>query len=75
MNSVEQQFFIGLEQRLWTAADKLRSALGASVNKYVVLGLFFLKYGVLGELRDTLLPKLLAGELSVEGLTEAVEAA
>jgi type I restriction enzyme M protein len=44
MNSIEQQFFNDLEKKLWTAADKLRSALDASVYKHVVLGLIFLKY-------------------------------
>ena len=44
MNLIEQQFFIELEKKLWTAADKLRSSLDASVYKHVVLGLIFLKY-------------------------------
>jgi len=44
MNPIEQQFFNELEKKLWTAADKLRSALDASVYKHVVLGLIFLKY-------------------------------
>ncbi|WP_426344179.1 type I restriction-modification system subunit M [Pseudoduganella sp. R-32] len=44
MNQVEQQFFNDLEKKLWTAADKLRSSLDASVYKHVVLGLIFLKY-------------------------------
>lgn len=44
MNSIEQQFFTDLEKKLWTAADKLRSSLDASVYKHVVLGLIFLKY-------------------------------
>lgn len=44
MNNVEQQFFNDLEKKLWTAADKLRSSLDASVYKHVVLGLIFLKY-------------------------------
>ncbi len=44
MNSIEQQFFNDLERKLWTAADKLRSSLDASVYKHVVLGLIFLKY-------------------------------
>jgi type I restriction enzyme M protein len=44
MNPIEQQFFNNLEKKLWTAADKLRSALDASVYKHVVLGLIFLKY-------------------------------
>ena len=44
MRLIEQQFFNDLEKKLWTAADKLRSALDASVYKHVVLGLIFLKY-------------------------------
>lgn len=44
MNPIEQQFFNNLEGKLWTAADKLRSSLDASVYKHVVLGLIFLKY-------------------------------
>lgn len=44
MNTIEQQFFIELEKKLWTAADKLRSNLDAAVYKHVVLGLIFLKY-------------------------------
>ena len=44
MNPLEQQFFTDLEKKLWTAADKLRSSLDASVYKHVVLGLIFLKY-------------------------------
>lgn len=44
MNPLEQQFFTELEKKLWTAADKLRSSLDASVYKHVVLGLIFLKY-------------------------------
>ncbi|MBI6914106.1 type I restriction-modification system subunit M [Pseudomonas juntendi] len=44
MNPTEQQFFNELEKKLWTAADKLRSSLDASVYKHVVLGLIFLKY-------------------------------
>lgn len=44
MNNQEQQFFNGLEKKLWTAADKLRSNLDAAVYKHVILGLIFLKY-------------------------------
>lgn len=44
MNPIEQLFFTELEKKLWTAADKLRSSLDASVYKHVVLGLIFLKY-------------------------------
>ena len=34
----------GFEQKLWLAADKLRSNMDAGVYKHVVLGLVFLKY-------------------------------
>ncbi|WP_396269256.1 type I restriction-modification system subunit M [Ideonella sp.] len=44
MDNLEQAFIRELEKKLWTAADKLRSALDASVYKHVVLGLIFLKY-------------------------------
>ena len=35
---------IGIEAKLWLAADKLRSNLDAAEYKHVVLGLIFLKY-------------------------------
>jgi len=35
---------IGFEQKLWKAADKLRSNMDAAEYKHVVLGLIFLKY-------------------------------
>src|SRR5438067_4017276 len=35
---------IGFEQKLWAAADKLRSNMDAAEYKHVVLGLIFLKY-------------------------------
>lgn len=44
VNAIEKQFFDELEKKLWTAADKLRSSLDASLYKHVVLGLIFLKY-------------------------------
>ncbi|HHW4680486.1 MAG TPA: class I SAM-dependent DNA methyltransferase, partial [Xylella taiwanensis] len=44
MNPIEQQFLNDFEKKLWTAADKLRSSLDASVYKHIVLGLIFLKY-------------------------------
>ena len=40
----EQQFLNGLEKKLWTAADKLRSTLDAAQYKHTVLGLGFIKY-------------------------------
>jgi len=35
---------LGFENKLWTAADKLRGHMDASEYKHVVLGLIFLKY-------------------------------
>lgn len=35
---------IGFEEKLWKAADKLRSNLDAAQYKHIVLGLIFLKY-------------------------------
>lgn len=35
---------VGFEEKLWQAADKLRSNMDASEYKHVVLGLIFLKY-------------------------------
>jgi type I restriction enzyme M protein len=35
---------LGFEEKLWAAADKLRSNMDASEYKHVVLGLIFLKY-------------------------------
>jgi type I restriction enzyme M protein len=35
---------LGFEEKLWTAADKLRNNLDAAEYKHVVLGLIFLKY-------------------------------
>jgi type I restriction enzyme M protein len=44
MNTSEQQFLRELDDKLWKAADKLRSNLDAANYKHVVLGLIFLKY-------------------------------
>ena len=35
---------LGFEEKLWQAADKLRSNMDAAEYKHVVLGLIFLKY-------------------------------
>lgn len=35
---------LGFEEKLWTAADKLRNNMDAAEYKHVVLGLIFLKY-------------------------------
>ncbi len=42
--SVEQKFLKELDDKLWKAADKLRSSLDAANYKHIVLGLIFLKY-------------------------------
>lgn len=44
MDTSEQQFLRELDDKLWKAADKLRSNLDAANYKHVVLGLIFLKY-------------------------------
>jgi len=44
MKQDEQQFLHGLDKKLWTSADKLRSTLDASQYKHTVLGMIFLKY-------------------------------
>ena len=44
MNTTEQQFLKELDNKLWSAADKLRANLDAANYKHVVLGLIFLKY-------------------------------
>ena len=44
MNSLEQKFLNELDDKLWKAADKLRSSLDAANYKHIVLGLIFLKY-------------------------------
>ena len=35
---------LGFEQKLWSAADKLRNNMDAAEYKHVVLGIIFLKY-------------------------------
>ncbi len=35
---------LGFEQKLWSAADKMRNNMDAAEYKQVVLGLIFLKY-------------------------------
>lgn len=35
---------IGLEEKLWQAADKLRGSMDAAEYKNVALGIIFLKY-------------------------------
>lgn len=44
MKQTEQQFLKELENKLWIAAEKLRSSLDASQYKHAVLGLIFVKY-------------------------------
>ena len=43
-NKPSQGANLGFEQKLWQAADKLRSNMDAAEYKHVVLGLIFLKY-------------------------------
>ena len=35
---------VGFEEKLWLAADKMRSNMDAAEYKHVVLGLIFIKY-------------------------------
>lgn len=35
---------LGFEEKMWSAADKLRGTMDAAEYKHVVLGLIFLKY-------------------------------
>src|SRR4051795_1641661 len=51
---------IGFEQKLWLAADKLRSNMDAAEYKHVVLGLIFLKY--ISDSFEEHHAKLLSGE-------------
>lgn len=44
MKQTEQEFLNQLDNKLWTAADKLRSTLDAAQYKHAVLGLIFVKY-------------------------------
>ena len=44
MNNKNNGANLGFEQKLWSAADKLRSNMDAAEYKHVVLGLIFLKY-------------------------------
>jgi hypothetical protein len=59
---------LGFENQMWAAADKLRGHMDASEYKHVVLGLIASNTAeneTLSSLRDTLLPKLISGELRV----------
>lgn len=44
MEQLEKKFLNELDDKLWKAADKLRSSLDAANYKHIVLGLIFLKY-------------------------------
>ena len=44
MNKSSNGANLGFEQKMWQAADKLRSNMDAAEYKHVVLGLIFLKY-------------------------------
>jgi type I restriction enzyme M protein len=56
---------LGFEQKLWFAADKLRSNMDASEYNLVVLGLIFLKY--ISDAFEELHQSLIAGEGEYEG--------
>ena len=59
-----------MEETLWDSANKLRGSVESSEYKHVVLSLIFLKFAFrnLAKLHDTLLPKLISGELRVESV-------
>lgn len=44
MKNTEQEFLKEPDNKLWKAADRLRSNLDAANYKHIVLGLIFLKY-------------------------------
>jgi type I restriction enzyme M protein len=56
---------IGFEQKLWLAADKLRSNMDSAEYKHVVLGLIFLKY--ISDSFEEHHTKLVAGEGEYSG--------
>lgn len=70
MNSIEQQFFSELERKLWTAADKLRSSLDASVYKHVVR-VVLRKYGYPQALREQVAEQVLVLAKLADGGTSA----
>ena len=41
---MEEKDLKKLEDKLWSAADKMRGAVSVSDYKFIVLGLIFLKY-------------------------------
>jgi len=53
------------EKTLFRAADKLRKNIDAAEHKHIVLGLNNSQIQTLSKLRDTLLPKLMKGEIRV----------
>ena len=63
------------EESLWETATKLRGSVESSEYKHVVLSLIFLKFvsDALVNLRDTLLSKLISGELRIENAEKLVE--
>jgi type I restriction enzyme M protein len=55
-----------IKKTFWATADKLRANMDAVENKHLVLGLIFvkcIKARTLITLRDTLLPRLISGQL------------
>ena len=47
-----------IKKTLWATADKLRANMDAAEYKHLVLGLIFVEY-----ISDTLLPRLISGQL------------
>jgi len=56
-----------IKKTLWATADKLRANIDAAEYKHLVLGLIFVQSisqaQTLTTLRDTLLPRLISGQL------------
>lgn len=51
MNNKNNGANLGFEQKLWLAADKMRSNMDAAEYKHAALGLIFLKYISCGKLQ------------------------
>jgi hypothetical protein len=58
-----------IKRTLWAAADKLRANMDAAEYKHLVLGITF------ANLRDTLLPRLISGQLRLPEAEAMIEEA
>ena len=77
---------LGFEEKLWHGADELRNNMHPAEYKHIALGLLSLhpslmhrmgheseENGFLSAIRDTLLPRLLSGEIRVRDAEMFVE--